>query len=167
MGSNEEMGLDQLPSALVATIMSKLDIASICSLASTSSTFRSCARHILSFLPTFHLLVPISLSPFLNQPTLPFRKFLNLIIYVAGHCAFGGVAETLATAQSLPHQSQARLRWPRRFRNWVLAQTLLARPFSPQLRRFQWQTLVRDRQPMQPSQVEEKKSLLPKINICW
>lgn len=53
------MRLDSLPSALVGTIMTKLDIASICSLASTSSTFRSCSRQILSFLPTFHLLVRI------------------------------------------------------------------------------------------------------------
>lgn len=68
MGSKEETGgageasLDGLPSALVATVMTKLDIASICSLASTSSALRSCARHILSFLPSFNLLVPLFLS---------------------------------------------------------------------------------------------------------
>ncbi|XP_073277777.1 F-box/LRR-repeat protein 10 isoform X1 [Primulina huaijiensis] len=49
-------GLEQLPSALLATIMTKLDVPSIQSLASTCNTFRSCAAHILSFLPNFHLL---------------------------------------------------------------------------------------------------------------
>ncbi|XP_073153481.1 F-box/LRR-repeat protein 10-like isoform X1 [Henckelia pumila] len=49
-------GLEQLPFALLATIMTKLDVPSIQSLASTCNTFRSCAAHILSFLPCFHLL---------------------------------------------------------------------------------------------------------------
>ncbi|OIW12748.1 hypothetical protein TanjilG_24681 [Lupinus angustifolius] len=79
MGSNSEMEnvvveedvkLDELPSALLATIMTKLDIASICSLASTSSTFRSCAKQILSFISNFHLL-EIAPSGELLRPLLP------------------------------------------------------------------------------------------------
>ncbi|CAI9756102.1 unnamed protein product [Fraxinus pennsylvanica] len=50
-------GMKLLPSALIATITSKLDIRSIQSLASTCKTFRSYAAHILSFVPTFHLFV--------------------------------------------------------------------------------------------------------------
>lgn len=57
--ANKEAGvdgaIDQLPSALVATIMTKLDVASICSVASTCKTFNSCASQILYFLPNFHL----------------------------------------------------------------------------------------------------------------
>ncbi|RYR36942.1 hypothetical protein Ahy_A09g041887 isoform A [Arachis hypogaea] len=71
-----EVSLDELPSALLATIMTKLDIASICSLASTSSTFRSCAKHILSFLPTFHLL-DIAPSGELLRPLLPPNRSLK------------------------------------------------------------------------------------------
>ncbi|CAI9775925.1 unnamed protein product [Fraxinus pennsylvanica] len=48
-------GMKVLPSALIATIMTKLDIRSIQSLPSTCKTFRSCAAHILSFVSTFHL----------------------------------------------------------------------------------------------------------------
>ncbi|KAK7280611.1 hypothetical protein RJT34_25676 [Clitoria ternatea] len=71
----EEVRLDHLPQALLATIMTKLDIASICSLASTSSTFRFCAHHILSFLPTFHLL-DIAPSGELLRPLLPPNPYL-------------------------------------------------------------------------------------------
>ncbi|KAK4437592.1 F-box/LRR-repeat protein 10 [Sesamum alatum] len=63
-------GLDHLPTALIATIMTKLDIPSILSLASTCMTFRSCAAHILSFLPNFHLL-DIAPSMDLLRPLLP------------------------------------------------------------------------------------------------
>ncbi|KAJ4826903.1 hypothetical protein Tsubulata_006130 [Turnera subulata] len=55
-GGEEEEGLDQLPAALLCTIISKLDVASICSCAATCKIFRSCASHILTFLPNFHLL---------------------------------------------------------------------------------------------------------------
>ncbi|KAL9256508.1 F-box/LRR-repeat protein 10-like protein [Drosera capensis] len=41
-------GLDLLPSVLLATIMTKLDVASICSLGATCNTLRSCALHIRS-----------------------------------------------------------------------------------------------------------------------
>ena len=56
-GEEEKMGLEHLPSALLATIIAKLDMASICSVASTCRTFKSCASHILTFLPTVHLMV--------------------------------------------------------------------------------------------------------------
>lgn len=57
MGSWRVERLDQLPTALLATIMTKLDISSICSLAVICRAFNSCASHILSFLPNFHILV--------------------------------------------------------------------------------------------------------------
>lgn len=57
MASGSVGSLDQLPMALLACIMSKLDISSICSLSVTCRTFNSCASHILSFLPNFHILV--------------------------------------------------------------------------------------------------------------
>lgn len=60
MTSNSDGGvesLDLLPVALLDTIIAKLDVSSICSVASTCRTFRACASHMLSFIPTFHLLV--------------------------------------------------------------------------------------------------------------
>ncbi|XP_038995414.1 F-box/LRR-repeat protein 10-like [Hibiscus syriacus] len=70
MASGSVESLDQLPTALLATIMTKLDISSICSLAVTCRTFNSCAFHILSFLPNFHIL-EISPSMGLMKPLLP------------------------------------------------------------------------------------------------
>ncbi|KAL5984062.1 hypothetical protein ACLOJK_018164 [Asimina triloba] len=46
----------QLPSALTATILAKLDISSLRSAASTCKSLNSISSHILSFLPDFHLL---------------------------------------------------------------------------------------------------------------
>ncbi|KAL2476918.1 F-box/LRR-repeat protein 10 [Forsythia ovata] len=69
-------GMEHLPSALVATIMTKLDIRSIQSLASTCKTFRSCAAHILSFVPTFHLF-DIAPSMDLLRPLLPPNPYLR------------------------------------------------------------------------------------------
>ncbi|KAL3539116.1 hypothetical protein ACH5RR_002482 [Cinchona calisaya] len=70
-----------LPSALIATIMTKLDVASICSAASTCRTFQSCASHILSFIPNFHLLdIGLSnhfLRPLL-MPTNPYLRSLQV-----------------------------------------------------------------------------------------
>jgi hypothetical protein len=57
----EEGSLDQLPATVLETIVSKLDVASICSVASTCKTFNACASHILTFIPSFHLLVSQSL----------------------------------------------------------------------------------------------------------
>ncbi|KAL6214095.1 hypothetical protein ACLB2K_013533 [Fragaria x ananassa] len=62
--------LDQLPSALLATILTKLDVSSICSVASTCTVFRACAHHILSFIPSFHLLETAP-SMDLLRPLLP------------------------------------------------------------------------------------------------
>ncbi|CAI9757877.1 unnamed protein product [Fraxinus pennsylvanica] len=65
-----------LPSALIATIMTNLDIRSIQSLASTCKTFRSCAAHILSFVPTFHL---FDIAPLMDllRPLLPSNPYLR------------------------------------------------------------------------------------------
>ncbi|KAI4367375.1 hypothetical protein MLD38_023118 [Melastoma candidum] len=71
-GGNVEVagGLDQLPAALIASIMIKLDVSSICSAGSTCRSLRSCASHVLSFLPDFHLL---DIAPSTEQlrPLLP------------------------------------------------------------------------------------------------
>ncbi|XP_074285892.1 F-box/LRR-repeat protein 10 [Silene latifolia] len=75
-GESMVVGLEQLPSALLATIMSKLDMASICSVASTCRTFKFCASHILTFLPTVHLL-DVAPSIDLIAPLLPPNPYLN------------------------------------------------------------------------------------------
>ncbi|KAI3698861.1 hypothetical protein L2E82_42739 [Cichorium intybus] len=54
--SGGEMSLDQLSSEVVATIMTKLDVASICAISLTCRSFRVCAQDIFKFLPNFHLL---------------------------------------------------------------------------------------------------------------
>ncbi|KAI3812133.1 hypothetical protein L1987_16839 [Smallanthus sonchifolius] len=52
----EEMSLDRLSSEVLATIMTKLDVSSICAIALTCKSFRLCAQDIFKFLPNFHLL---------------------------------------------------------------------------------------------------------------
>ncbi|MCL7025399.1 hypothetical protein MKW94_026383 [Papaver nudicaule] len=72
----EAQTLEYLPSALLASIMTKLDISSICSVASTCKTFNACASQILSFLPNFHLL---DIAPPMKQltPLLPANPYLK------------------------------------------------------------------------------------------
>lgn len=65
--------LDQLPAALLDTIMTKLDVSSICSVASTCTVFKACAAHILSFIPSFHLLVRISIFNFAQFEKIQFK----------------------------------------------------------------------------------------------
>ncbi|GMH23647.1 hypothetical protein Nepgr_025490 [Nepenthes gracilis] len=48
--------LEHLPAAMLATILTKLDPSSICSVASTCRTLRASASQIFAFLPSFHLL---------------------------------------------------------------------------------------------------------------
>ncbi|KAK3015157.1 hypothetical protein RJ639_005303 [Escallonia herrerae] len=71
-------GLDHLPSAILATILTKLDVPSICSVASTCKTFKICASQILSFLPNFHLL-DIAPSMDLLKPLLPLNPHIQSI----------------------------------------------------------------------------------------
>ncbi|KAI3737047.1 hypothetical protein L2E82_27042 [Cichorium intybus] len=52
-----ETSIDQLSSEVVATIMTKLDVASICAISLTCRSFRVCAQDIFKFLPNFHLLI--------------------------------------------------------------------------------------------------------------
>ncbi|KAG0498798.1 hypothetical protein HPP92_003489 [Vanilla planifolia] len=54
----------------MATILSKLDLRSLCSAAASCTSLRSCATHTLSFLPCFHL---IEIAPTLDllRPLLP------------------------------------------------------------------------------------------------
>ncbi|KAL5856180.1 hypothetical protein ACOSQ3_006014 [Xanthoceras sorbifolium] len=74
MGDNQSSSsgksLDQLPAALLCTIMTKLDVASICSVAATCSNFKSCTSQILSFLTHFHLL-DVAPSMEIIRPLLP------------------------------------------------------------------------------------------------
>ncbi|XVE67213.1 hypothetical protein DITRI_Ditri08aG0142100 [Diplodiscus trichospermus] len=80
MASGSVESLDQLPTAILATIMTMLDISSICSLAVTCKTLKTCASHVLSFLPNFHIL-DISPSMELIKPWLlpnPYLKSLKL-----------------------------------------------------------------------------------------
>ncbi|KAL4569663.1 hypothetical protein LXL04_025305 [Taraxacum kok-saghyz] len=51
-----EMSLDKLSSEVFATIMTKLDVSSICAISLTCKSFRVCAQDIFKFLPNFHLL---------------------------------------------------------------------------------------------------------------
>lgn len=65
-GCDGERSLDHLPAALLETIMTKLDVASLCSLASTCKTLKSCVTRVLTFTPNFHVFVSSRqhLSPF-------------------------------------------------------------------------------------------------------
>ncbi|PSS21780.1 F-box/LRR-repeat protein [Actinidia chinensis var. chinensis] len=74
----ESQSLEILPMAVLATIMTKLDVPSICSVASTCKTFKACASHILSFLPNFHLL-DIAPSIDLLRPLLPRNPYLRTL----------------------------------------------------------------------------------------
>lgn len=79
-GVYQQMSLDLLPSALLATVMTKLDIASIRSLACTCKAFHSCASYMLCFIPNFHLLVSLFLVFFLHDLAFPWfsRRVLKL-----------------------------------------------------------------------------------------
>ncbi|OMO80030.1 hypothetical protein CCACVL1_13215 [Corchorus capsularis] len=84
MASWSVESLDQMPSALIATVMTKLDISSICSLAVTCRAFHSCASQILSFLPNFHIL-DISPPMELIKPLLPPNTYLKSLKLDCGH----------------------------------------------------------------------------------
>ncbi|CAK9316019.1 unnamed protein product [Citrullus colocynthis] len=75
-GDGSVGSLDLLPSTVLATIMTKLDLPSIFSVASTCRTFHSCASQILNFLPSFHLLEISPTVEFL-RPLLPPNPFLR------------------------------------------------------------------------------------------
>lgn len=61
-GCDGEISLDLLPAALLETIMTKLDVASLCSLASTCKTLKSCVTRVLTFTPNFHIFVSLHIS---------------------------------------------------------------------------------------------------------
>uniref|UniRef100_A0A1J3HV28 F-box/LRR-repeat protein 10 n=1 Tax=Noccaea caerulescens TaxID=107243 RepID=A0A1J3HV28_NOCCA len=77
-GCDGERSLDLLPAALLETIMTKLDVASLCSLASTCKTLRSCVTRVLTFTPNFHVF-NVSLSMETVRPLLfPNQKLSSL-----------------------------------------------------------------------------------------
>ncbi|KAL5210065.1 hypothetical protein ABZP36_005688 [Zizania latifolia] len=59
-----------LPAAVVATILSHLDVRSLIAASAACRCFRSCASHALTFLPSFHLL-EVALTHELLRPLLP------------------------------------------------------------------------------------------------
>ncbi|XP_065007841.1 F-box/LRR-repeat protein 10-like isoform X2 [Musa acuminata AAA Group] len=65
-----------LPSAVLASVLSRLDPRSLCSAAATCSSLRSVVSHALSFLPSFHLL---EIAPTLDllRPLLPPNPYLK------------------------------------------------------------------------------------------
>ncbi|CAH2051508.1 unnamed protein product [Thlaspi arvense] len=68
-GCDGEGSLVMLPAALLETIMTKLDVASLCSLASTCKTLNSCVTRVLTFTPNFHIF-NVSLSMETVRPLL-------------------------------------------------------------------------------------------------
>ncbi|XP_058190445.1 F-box/LRR-repeat protein 10 isoform X1 [Rhododendron vialii] len=74
----EIQSMEVLPTALLATIMTKLDVPSICSIASTSKSLNTCSSHILSFLPNF-LLLDVAPSIDLLGPLLPPNPYLQTL----------------------------------------------------------------------------------------
>lgn len=104
--SSSMESLDHLPSALLATIMTNLDVASICSVASTCTAFKACASQILSFIPSFHLLV--SLSIFISGFSQKIVKWFVFVCYFLkngyllllglGNRAFHGFVEASAAS---------------------------------------------------------------------
>ncbi|KAG8095889.1 hypothetical protein GUJ93_ZPchr0013g36697 [Zizania palustris] len=59
-----------LPAAVVATILSHLDVRSLIAASAACRCFHSCASHALTFLPSFHLL-EVALTHELLRPLLP------------------------------------------------------------------------------------------------
>ncbi|KAL6907409.1 hypothetical protein ACP4OV_002448 [Aristida adscensionis] len=59
-----------LPAAVVATILSRLDVRSLLLAAAACRALRSCAAHALAFLPSFHLL-EVALTHDMLRPLLP------------------------------------------------------------------------------------------------
>ncbi|XP_020574219.1 F-box/LRR-repeat protein 10 [Phalaenopsis equestris] len=66
----------RLPSALIATILSKLDPRSLCAASASCRYLRSCTIHTRSFMPSFHLL---EIAPELDllRPLLPPNPYLR------------------------------------------------------------------------------------------
>lgn len=77
LASDLSFGMEQrLPFAVIATILSKLDLRSLCAASASCRYFRSCAIHTLSFIPSFHLL---EIAPTLDllRPLLPPNPYLR------------------------------------------------------------------------------------------
>ncbi|KAK8944174.1 F-box/LRR-repeat protein 10 [Platanthera zijinensis] len=77
LASDPSSGMEhRLPSTVMATILSKLDLRSLCAVAASCRSFRSCAAHTLSFIPSFHLL---EIAPTLDllRPLLPPNPYLR------------------------------------------------------------------------------------------
>ncbi|GJN09169.1 hypothetical protein PR202_ga27151 [Eleusine coracana subsp. coracana] len=65
-----------LPGAVVATILSRLDVRSLVLAAAACRGLRTCASHALAFLPSFHLL-EVALTRDLLRPLLPPNQSLQ------------------------------------------------------------------------------------------
>ncbi|BAF10801.1 F-box/LRR-repeat protein 10 [Oryza sativa Japonica Group] len=67
-----------LPSAVLATILSRLDVRSLVAASAACRCLRSCASHALSFLPSFHL-SEVALTHELLRPLMPLNPSLRSI----------------------------------------------------------------------------------------
>ncbi|EHA8590769.1 putative F-box/LRR-repeat protein 10 [Cocos nucifera] len=75
--TDPSLGIEyHLPATVLATVLSRLDLRSLCSAAATCRSLRACASHTLSFLPSFHLL---DIAPTLDllRPLLPPNPYLR------------------------------------------------------------------------------------------
>ncbi|CAA6673534.1 unnamed protein product [Spirodela intermedia] len=68
--------ITHLPAAVMGTVLLKLDVPSLCSVAATSRSLHDCAAQALSFLPAFHLL-EISPTVDLLRHLLPPNPYLR------------------------------------------------------------------------------------------
>ncbi|KAL5217013.1 hypothetical protein ABZP36_017697 [Zizania latifolia] len=85
-----------LPAAVVATILSHLDVRSLLATSAVCRCFRSCASHALTFLPSFHLL-EVALTHELLRPLLspnPSLRSLRLDCSRLEDAAIGCLART-------------------------------------------------------------------------
>ncbi|XP_076942176.1 F-box/LRR-repeat protein 10 [Bidens hawaiensis] len=72
------MTLNRLPSEVLTTILTKLDVPSICAVTLTCTTFRVCAQDIFKFIPNFHLLEVAASIDRLRRLLLPNASLRSL-----------------------------------------------------------------------------------------
>nr|GEY18218.1 hypothetical protein [Tanacetum cinerariifolium] len=70
--------INHLSSELIATIITKLDVSSICSISSTSKSFRLSAQHSFKFIPNFHLIEIAAPIERLRRLLVPNEKMTSL-----------------------------------------------------------------------------------------
>ncbi|GJY11830.1 F-box/LRR-repeat protein 10 [Tanacetum coccineum] len=76
--TDDVTNINHLSSELIATIITKLDVSSICSISSTSKSFRLSAQHSLKFIPNFHLIEIAAPIERLRRLLVPNEKMTSL-----------------------------------------------------------------------------------------